>query len=388
MRITQNTLFNGLRHHLMHNGNDLLRAQEVVATQKNINRLSDDAVASGRILNLNTSIARSRQFISNIERVTSLAEIQDSTLGQAADLVARAKELLLAESNEVTSTTQTREAARIEIAQLTMQMLHVANTSYDGQYIFSGFATQTRAFAEGAVNAVPVAPPAPGATLSDQGVLDFTQVTFHDYEIRFDGSGLFDVVDTTSGATILAGQGYTSGEPITFDGITVTLTGAPVAGETWSISTAAPGVYQGDGNAQQVEIQPGTFIQQNIAGDRLFQGVGLPGGVDIFDTLNQINLALRDNDRTTMDGMLAQLDTAREQIVNERSSVGSRINLLEHVGNQQADIQTNLEILRSDLEDADIAEAMINLNRRQDIYEATLSASARIVQPSLLDFLR
>jgi CBS domain-containing protein len=50
MRITHNTLFDGLRRHLMTNTERLLQAQEVVATQKRINRLSDDPLDGGRVL--------------------------------------------------------------------------------------------------------------------------------------------------------------------------------------------------------------------------------------------------------------------------------------------------------------------------------------------------
>jgi flagellar hook-associated protein 3 FlgL len=44
--------------------------------------------------------------------------------------------------------------------------------------------------------------------------------------------------------------------------------------------------------------------------------------------------------------------------------------------------------MRSDVQDIDLAEAITQLTKEQNTYEATLGAAARIVQPSLLDFLR
>jgi flagellar hook-associated protein 3 FlgL len=129
-------------------------------------------------------------------------------------------------------------------------------------------------------------------------------------------------------------------------------------------------------------------VQQNIPGNKVFSGVGLNNGVDIFSIMNQINTALRTNDRTAITNLLGQLDAAREQISSERSSVGGRINLLETIKTRQTDVQTNMQVLSSNLEDIDVAEAMTQLNKQQNIYEATLAAGAKIVQPSLLDFLR
>lgn len=194
MRITQNSLFEQLRYQLQINAGRLLTAQERVATQKRFSRLSESPVEGGRVLDLATALARSEQYVKNIDRSSSLAGIQDTTLGQVGDLIARAKELLLQESNEATSTSSTREAARIEIAHLLSQLVQAANTQFDGQYVFSGFRTDTPAFADAAVS---VAPPstAGGVTVTGQQVADFTQLTYHDYQIQFTSPALFTVTD-------------------------------------------------------------------------------------------------------------------------------------------------------------------------------------------------
>jgi flagellar hook-associated protein 3 FlgL len=389
MRITQNTLFNSLRSHLR-NANGLLNAQETVATQRSFNRLSENPIDAGRVLDLGRALSRSTQYLNNINRTSALADVQDQTMGQVHDLIQRSKELLLREANAVTSTGATRESARIEIAIITTQMVQVANSRFDGQYLFSGFASNTPAFADAGVQ---VAPSAIGAraAVTTQAVVDSTRTTYHDYQIQFTAPGVFDVVDTTNSVVIQSAQTYASGGSIRFDGLEIVLTdspGAPTTGDVYTITTTPPGIYQGDGQSQEVEIQADTRIQQNVPGDRIFQGVGLTGGANIFDTLTQINSALDSNDRAAISSLLDDLDTARTQISNERANVGARTNLIASVKERQEDIQTSLRILRSNLEDIDLTDAITALNREQNTYEATLSAASRIVQPSLLDFLR
>lgn len=78
-----------------------------------------------------------------------------------------------------------------------------------------------------------------GATLTSAAIIDEAALTFNDYEIRFTAPGTFDVVDTTSGATLSSGNAYTSGAAIDFGGLRVTLTdgaSAPVAGDVFKVN--------------------------------------------------------------------------------------------------------------------------------------------------------
>jgi len=153
--------------------------------------------------------------------------------------------------------------------------------------------------------------------------------------------------------------------------------GAPQAGDTFTITTTAPGTYQGDGNVQEVEIQPGMRTALNIPGNSVFQGAGASGGVDLFSIMTQINTAMRSNDRTAMGNLLDQLDAAQTQVSNAQASVGGRVNLLSAAKDRQTDLQTNLTTMSSNLQDADVADAMTKLSQQQNLYEASLAAASR-----------
>lgn len=78
-----------------------------------------------------------------------------------------------------------------------------------------------------------------GAVVSASAIANSSQLGFDDYEIRFSAAGQYDVVDTTSGATLSSNNAYTSGGAISFAGMTLTLsnsTGTPQSGDVFSVN--------------------------------------------------------------------------------------------------------------------------------------------------------
>ena len=71
-----------------------------------------------------------------------------------------------------------------------------------------------------------------------------------------------------------------------------------------------------------------------------------------------------------------------------RAQVGARANRLETQQSRLKDLELNVEDLLSKTEDADMAKAMVDFSMQQSIYQSALQSGARVLQPSLLDFLR
>jgi flagellar hook-associated protein 3 FlgL len=67
--------------------------------------------------------------------------------------------------------------------------------------------------------------------------------------------------------------------------------------------------------------------------------------------------------------------------------VGSRVNRLEAQASQLKDMEINVSALLSKTEDVDMAKAMVDFSMHQSVYESALRSAARVLQPSLLDFL-
>lgn len=386
-RVTQNVIFNTTASLLQRQTRRLLDAQEVVATQRRINTLSDDPVGAGRALNLRGQLAATQQFLRNIDRAQTLAAAHDTALGQVVDILTRARELVLSQANTATSSAQTREATAIELIALREQLLNIANTRVGNTFIFAGHRDSVPPFA----GATPTATPGIGNT--GTGVVDaitvsnITDVTGDAYQVVFTSPTTYDIVDVTRAVTLSTGNAYTPGEAITFDGLTLTLSGAPATGDTFDIAVSAPGAYAGDSGAVRLEIEQDVFATVNLTGDAVFLGAGVTGGEDLFDVFSDVIAALRSGDDATIVATLDRLDAAQEQIVNHQATVGARENLFERTALRLEDLALNLQTLISSVEDIDITEAITNFTEVENAYQASLGAAARMIQPSLLDFL-
>ncbi|MEW9123762.1 MAG: flagellar hook-associated protein FlgL [Thermotaleaceae bacterium] len=87
-------------------------------------------------------------------------------------------------------------------------------------------------------------------------------------------------------------------------------------------------------------------------------------------------------------GMLADLDKNMDNILAKLSEIGAKTNRLELDQNRLDDNILNYKTLRSKVEDVDMAEAIMNFSMEENVYRAALSTGARIIQPTLIDFLR
>lgn len=144
--------------------------------------------------------------------------------------------------------------------------------------------------------------------------------------------------------------------------------------------------YDGNDEAIFVDSSETIRLRINETGSGLFQPAG---GVDIM----QLFIDLRDDMRT---GNQANLQTVRQtelddginQLLSAIARNGSVSNRMERIRNDTEDINIELQITASDALDADFAETIIGLNAQSNAYQAALDAASRVIQPSLLDFIR
>ncbi len=85
--------------------------------------------------------------------------------------------------------------------------------------------------------------------------------------------------------------------------------------------------------------------------------------------------------------MLQAVDDAMDRVVEKLGVVGSATNRLERMENLISQLIEREKTLLSEAEDVDIAEAAMNLNLKESAYQASLAACARVILPSLLDYL-
>ncbi|MGQ9825992.1 MAG: flagellar hook-associated protein FlgL [Desulfotomaculales bacterium] len=106
----------------------------------------------------------------------------------------------------------------------------------------------------------------------------------------------------------------------------------------------------------------------------------------------QVLLALRDSlknaDYQGVNDSIGKLNEQLDHVLRYRVQVGARTNHFESVRNQLQDQELRLAQMLSTLEDADIAKVSTELAKDQLCYQASLAAGAKVLQISLLDYLR
>jgi flagellar hook-associated protein 3 FlgL len=142
------------------------------------------------------------------------------------------------------------------------------------------------------------------------------------------------------------------------------------------------------------EIGIGDDININVLGGDLFNGgknaVANPTAEtpELIHTLDNLIIALNNGDQEGANICLGQIDEGMGHLLRVRADVGARQNRLELTANRLEDDELNFTKLMSENEDIDEVEVVIKLKSEEYVYQASLAAGARIIMPTLVDFLR
>ena len=130
---------------LTYNQNKLQDNQYDVMIGKKVSKPSDDPVNTGLILNLKKQLTDNATYSKNINTVSSELSTSDTILGQVTDKLIRAKELAISAASEPNGDDAIK-AFKSELEQTLASLADMANTKYNGIYIFSGTSNLTKAF--------------------------------------------------------------------------------------------------------------------------------------------------------------------------------------------------------------------------------------------------
>ncbi|HZH62649.1 MAG TPA: flagellar hook-associated protein FlgL [Metabacillus sp.] len=131
-----------------------------------------------------------------------------------------------------------------------------------------------------------------------------------------------------------------------------------------------------------VEVSPGVKMKTNIDSEQIF-------GEGLFQTLNELTQTLNGNyDSAKLDQLLQDIDSQLDSLQAQRSEMGARYNRLEMIDNRLGKSEIIANQIISDNEDAEIERVITDLTSQESVHRAALSVGARIIQPTLMDFLR
>jgi len=130
------------------------------------------------------------------------------------------------------------------------------------------------------------------------------------------------------------------------------------------------------------------FATRSDAGDAIVRNT--------YDLLTEVYYGINGNPHTGDPPMgtddltkrIKLVQDAQNHLLSKTAEIGGRSRRLELLEARFEQDRLNYESMRSDAEDADMAEVIMWLRMAETIYQASLSAGARIIQPTLMDFLR
>ncbi|PIQ96782.1 MAG: flagellar hook-associated protein 3 [Nitrospinae bacterium CG11_big_fil_rev_8_21_14_0_20_56_8] len=230
-----------------------------------------------------------------------------------------------------------------------------------------------------------------GSTASSLGILGSRDGNFEgrDLDPSLTASTLLSQLNGGSGPTLTSIRvvnGAASG--------VVSLSAATTIGDVLNaINAAGLNVTAGvnsAGNALRVVSNSSSTVAvvNEIGTGTTAEDLGLGGGRNVLDTLITLRNALRANDSIAVLTSFANIDSSLDAINESRAVFGAIQGRLESTStvHEQDIVDQNQQL--SDIEDADVVEQASTVANLEVALQATLSATARIVQPTLVDFLR
>lgn len=146
------------------------------------------------------------------------------------------------------------------------------------------------------------------------------------------------------------------------------------------------GTWSGTNDIFEYEIAPGVAVPVNIDGQAVFDSATLPKVFQVLDDLiTDLQNGAAGNISITR---LGEIDRNIDNILSVLAEVGAQVNRLEMAKNRMETTDVDLTNLLAQVEDTDMARALVDLKSQENVYRATLAVGARIIQPSLVDFLR
>jgi flagellar hook-associated protein 3 FlgL len=399
MRVTDNMRFNTTVNNLFNTQSQYNDLMEKMASQKKVNRASDDPIAATKIIDIRQGIAANGQYRKNITDTEAWIALSESKLSGAYDLLVRAREVAVGQAT-ATANAATRKVASQEVQSLIDEMASLANVKLGDRYLFSGSKNGAAPF-----SATPLDTTIEAAEKAGNNVFNGTAVSSGTYvgttnktyavKITHEGSlaAASAQISTDGGRTWNGADLPLVGGALNLgDGIVLTFDDAAGdktfgVNDIFVVNATAGGYYRGNSDPLSLTINRGTSITYNITGAEAFTATG-GGSVDVFKTLNDLKDALDGNDVQGISDQLDNLKKAQDQVVLNQSLCGTKANHIEMAKSNLDTLDEKLTSLLSEAQDADLAELATKLSMKEIALQASYAMAAKISDISILKFLK
>lgn len=393
VRVTQSMLSTNMLRNLNTSYSKMSKYQDMMTSARKFARPSDDPVAAIKGMNYRVQLDKINQFQRNLNEAEGWLDTTDTSLDQVGSTLNRIKELVIQAAND-TNTPDERAKIKTEIDQIREQIKDVANTQLGEKFIFSGTHTQKPLYTK--VQVIDVQ--AYYNSLSDADKATFiANPTVPDpapanllKEVR-----VSNVATSTPATpfTTVQSDGFAVADPndpnakIYIEPLTVNVQPIPPATQA-----PTPEITQ-TGQTGKVEVEVFNGIQLTV---------NTSGGPELFasieSALKNVSDVLADPTKAGQDigdllgptGTDVEKTIARLQakVLDARADVGARMNRVELMTNRLDIQEVNTTKQKSLNEDTDYAETITHMTTQESIHQAALSVGAKIIQQTLVDFIR
>lgn len=378
MRITSKEVSSNMQFHIMRNYNKLSNLQETIATGRRLNRPSDDPVDVVNDMELRSRLSALKQYRRNIDDGLAFMGVTDTALVSMNDLNQRIRELSI-QANNGTLTGEERKYIGLEVDQLLRQLISLIDTTYKGEYIFGGTNNHVAPYTieSGTFNATGA--PVGGGTESIEHNGTLPAVT--------------NVENILPGSVRVVAGGTTYAENVdyTIDYMNATIT--RIAGGGMDAVTDYTVTYEwvkhaDEANTDEIyrEVEEGVNVRINTSADDVF--IDRQSSVNVVEEIISLGQALVQDDVASIMGIISNLDIGFENILGAQATNGARMNRFDKTLFRNDNQVNEVTRLHSELEDADLAEIISEFSLLENVYTASLQAGAKVIQQSLVNFLR
>ncbi|HJS04079.1 MAG TPA: flagellar hook-associated protein FlgL [Variovorax sp.] len=403
MRIGTQSFYNQSMNGIGSQQQQLFRIQQKLSAGTKFLTPADDPVAAARALGVSDTLAQSSQYATSRDRATLSLSREEDALKSATEILQNVKTLVVQAGNGTLSDAD-RASLAIAIQSNIDQLVNVANADDgNGQFLFAGFKSAS--------------PPFVGQTgggvqyMGDQGQRLIQIDVSRQMAITDDGRSVFQSVQGSAGYVTSAGAGNTGSG--VFGAVGVTDGTAPLYGKDFSIGFAGGNYTVTTNDTPPVVAATGAYttgtpisfggVQISMSGtpadgDTFQVSTARNAGTDIFASLGHVVSALRQpvagggaSAQAALQNALStanvKITHAHDNVLTIRSSVGSRMNEIDALDAAGGARDLIDKAYLSDLQDLDPAAAISEFLQRQTSLQATQQTFARLHGMALFNYL-
>ena len=385
MRITNNMMANSFMTDMNNNLENLDRIRQQLTSGKNFSKPSHDPAGVIRSMQLYSGIDANKQYNKNISNVINWLDVTDTALDQVGKQLGKIRDKLEEAGNPGFGPTE-RKALKDEVNGIIASMSQTLNTTFDGKYIFSG----TR------VTSKPTGIEKNGKNnelvylKNDQSVLllDDTLKAIGAAE-KLSGKSINDIKDSE----LLDLKSLVSKNPSTLTPEEKDKVDKLSSEEIDALKNLSDedlkhlGEYNQMNAKLKAEVSEGVVMEYNVTATEILQGGG-----DLRQFLENIVNHLDNDDPKEISKLygedLGNIDKALDNVLRIRSEVGAKQNRMDAAKEMNKETNFNMTEILSNIEDVNLVEKNMEFAILQSVYISSLQTSAKVLQPTLMDYLR